>query len=181
MGIANYVQQNSFIVPFPFIGEFVFSIVITICILDYKSFAIRHFFLFFFALFGVLAGRFIWELFLDYEQLLYLFEETIFIDLFKIIQYLFLFGLILVIAITITDTKKRFLLGITGLLLPVLLAINGTNILNSWFVFLGLNSFLVLRFGGEIKAPIKSILECFVGIGILYLLSLVTQLGSITN
>lgn len=175
MGFANYMQQGSFIVPFPFISEFIFVIASGIFILEFKNRSVYNLLLLLFATFGVLAGRFIWEIFLDFEQLQYVFEETIFIDVFRIIQYLLVFVLILLLAFRLSESKKRIALAFCGGLLPFVLLVNGTNILSLWYVVLALFSFGALRFGDEVGAPMKSVVEGLVGIGLLYALTLVTQ------
>lgn len=175
MGFANYMQQGSFIVPFPFISEFIFVIASGIFILEFKNRSIYHLLLLLFATFGVLAGRFIWEIILNFEQLQYVFEETIVIDVFRIIQYLLVFVLLLLLAFRLSEFKKRITLAICGVMLPFVLLANGANILSIWYVVLAIFSFGALRFGDEVEVPMKSVIEGLVGIGLLYALTLVTQ------
>lgn len=174
MGLSTYFQQGSFIVPYPFISEFTFITIIVLIVQSFKAISFSQFVFFFFALFGVLSGRFLWETFLTFDTLVWLFEETYWIEVFKALQFLMLAALIGIQVKNRTTIQTKILQAVSLLLLIACLLLNNENYIFGWYIFYGIVSYLSL-FDEKSKSNLTQICsEFFVGLGVIYLLSIIS-------
>lgn len=174
MGLSTYFQQGSFIVPYPFITEFSFVIIVGVLIQSFKEISISQFVFFFFALFGVLSGRFLWETFLTFDTLVWLFESTYWIEVFKALQFLMLAALIGIQVKNRTTIRTKILQSVSLLLLIACLLLNNENFIFGWYIFYGIVSFVSL-FEDKSKSILAQISsEFFLGLGVIYLLSIIS-------
>ena len=174
LGFANFMQQGSFIVPFPFISEFLFMMIVGILILRYKPWTRVNSLLVAFGIFSVFAGRFLWETILDFEQLVHVFEKTILIDIFKIVQFAALILLMIEIIRSLKSQLFKIFHGIFILGLIATLFINGNHFLFGWYIGYGTLCFLSLRFKKDEELETDFALELFIGLGLIYLMSAIS-------
>lgn len=174
MGLSTYFQQGSFIVPYPFISEFTFVTIIVLIVQSFKAISLSQVVFFFFALFGVLSGRFLWETFLTFDNLVWLFESSYWIEVFKVLQFLMLATLIGIQLKIRTSIRTKILQAVSLLLLTACLLLNNENFIFGWFIFYGIVSYLSL-FGDKSKSYLTQIQsEFFTGLGVIYLLSIIS-------
>lgn len=174
MGLSTYFQQGSFIVPYPFISEFTFVTILVLIVQSFKAISLSQVVFFFFALFGVLSGRFLWETFLTFDNLVWLFESTYWIEVFKALQFLMLATLIGIQLKIRTSIRTKILQAVSLLLLTACLLLNNENFIFGWFIFYGIVSYLSL-FGDKSKSYLTQIQsEFFTGLGVIYLLSIIS-------
>lgn len=175
LGFSNYIQQGSFIVPFPFISEFLFVTILGLFVYMHKPWTRLNSYLSLFALFGVLSGRFLWEIVLDFDHLVYLFESTYFIEVFKAIQYLALSLVIFEMAQSQHNTLLKWAHFSAIFLLISTLLLNASNFLIAWYFLYGILSLISLRVKDNRESTINFAFEFFVGVGLIYLMSAVSM------
>jgi len=172
MGLSTYVQQGSFIVPYPFITEFSFFTIVAILFKTVKENSITFVMLLVFALFGVLSGRFLWETFLTFDALVWFFESTYWVHIFKLLHYI---ALAVLIALQVKQ-DARWQLKVTHtislLLLAVCLLVNDENYMRAWYIFYGIVCLLSLFTVKSISNQNRIVLEFFTGLGVIHLLSI---------
>lgn len=174
MGISTYFQQGSFIVPYPFISEFTFITIIVLIVQSFKAISFFPSVFFFFALFGVLSGRFLWETFLTFDTLVWLFESTYWIEVFKALQFLMLATLIGIQVKIRTSIRTKILQGVSLLLLIACLLLNNENFIFGWYIFYGIVSYVSLFEDKSKSILIQISSEFFSGLGVIYLLSIIS-------
>jgi hypothetical protein len=175
LGFSNYIQQSVFIVPFPFISEFLFVTILGLFVHTHKPWTKLNSYLAVFAISGVLSGRFLWEIILDFDQLVYLFESTYFIEVFKAIQYLALSLVIFELARCQKNNAMKLAHFSAIFLLILTLLLNASNFLIAWYFLYGILSFISLKAKNNQESSINFAFEFFVGVGLIYLMSAISM------
>lgn len=174
LGLSHLFQHGQFLAPFPFVSEFSFVIICLILFNSIRSFGYKSIPFLIYALTGVLAGRFIWEIILPLDDLIYLFEETSFIDLMLLIHFIALISCVIIVASWI---KSKLIKWIHLLFIPLLVCvilINGSYLLFGWYTLYGVLCLVSLKEGETGENGLNESLELFAGLGLIYLLSIIS-------
>lgn len=176
LGLSGLMQHGQFIAPFPFISEFVLVMLLVIVVNALKSFRWKSVPFITYAITGALCGRFLWEILLPLDDIVYLFEETLIIDSLFILHFVALIMCIVSIASWIPSKKMKWVhLIFIPLLIAFILHRNG-QFLFGWFVLYGAVSLLSLNDNESSENGLKESLEFFSGLGLIYLMSIISIL-----
>lgn len=176
LGLSHLLQHGQFLAPFPFISEFTLVMTLIIVFSAVKIFKFKSIPFVVYAITGTLAGRFLWEILLPLDEIIHLFEDTLIIDGILLIHY---FSLLCCIVIVSSWIKKKVIKWLHLAFMPLLIVsvfYNGGQLLFGWFVLYG--ALCVFSFTEEEKSNngLKESLELFSGLGLIYLLSIISIL-----
>ncbi len=174
LGLSHLFQQGQFLAPFPFISEFTLLITLFVVFEAIRVFSWKSIPFITYALTGTLAGRFLWEILLPLDDIIYLFEQTSFIDAVLLIHFI---SLILCIVFISSWIQSKTLKWVHLSFIPFLIAIvliNGSYLLFVWYVLYGVLCLVTLKDDETSDTALKPSLELFVGLGLIYLMSIIS-------
>lgn len=174
-GISHLIQYGQFLVPFPFVSEFTFVITVLVVSQNIQSFGWKSIPFYIYALTGSLGGRFIWEIILPLDDIIYLFDQTNFIDIVVAIQLLSLLICVLLIASWFNSKLLKFVHLLFIPLLVWIVCFNGSYLLYGWYVLYGIVCLITsMRSEEKRENGLKYSLELFTGLGLIYLMSIIS-------
>lgn len=175
-GLTGLLEHGQFLAPFPFISEFLLVITLIVVFNAIKSFGLKSIPFIIYAITATLSGRFLWEILLPLDDIVYLFEETFIIDSIFILHFLALIMCVVCIASWIPSKTMKW---VHLIFIPLLIAFvfyNNGQFIYGWFVLYG--AVCVASFKEEEIAEngLKESLELFSGLGLIYLMSIISIL-----
>lgn len=176
LGLSHLFQSGQFLAPFPLIPEFTLLMTLILVFTAIKSFGLKSIPFIVYALSGILSGRFLWEIILPLDDIIYLFEETLIIDCILIIHFVSLLICVVFIASWIESKTMKWIHLVFVPLLIAFVLYNGGQFLFGWFVMYGALCVISFTDNETDKNGLKESLELFSGLGLIYLMSIISIL-----